>query len=199
MSTPRVCLFLGFFALLMVGVALAIEPAQAQPKSTPTKVAVIDLRDVFERYEKFATSKQQLLSEAKARRDELEVMATEARELANSLDSISESDVRQRVQDEIADRRAQFDKVSSRYERSIHQQEAQMYALAYAELSGLLEQFCTHHGIAIVLRTGTVIGENRVDESDPQSVRAHIQRQIVYFVPELDITDAVVAELNQRN
>ena len=77
--------------------------------------------------------------------------------------------------------------------KTILERETQIYYNVFQEINYEVRNFADRHGISLVLRYNS----EPVDTSNPQSVRAEINKSVVYQ-RNIDITDSVLNELNRR-
>jgi hypothetical protein len=71
--------------------------------------------------------------------------------------------------------------------------EAKIYNQVYQEIAKEVEMFAAANGISAVLR----VNGDQVDPNDPQAVLQNINRQVVYFSRNLDITGVILDRLNR--
>ena len=94
---------------------------------------------------------------------------------------------------EIARRRADMNVRIQLQRKEFLVREAKIYNQVYQEIAKEVETFAAANGISTVLR----VSGDQVDPNDPQAVLQNINRQVVYFNRNMDITDAILARLNR--
>jgi Skp family chaperone for outer membrane proteins len=68
------------------------------------------------------------------------------------------------------------------------QREAKIYNDTFNEIQNEVNYFCQSQGIAMAMR----FSSDTVDESNPESILSSINRPVVWYNPNLDITDFVM-------
>jgi outer membrane protein len=94
---------------------------------------------------------------------------------------------------EIARRRADMNVRIQLQRKEFLVREAKIYNQVYQEIAKEVEMFAAANGISAVLR----VNGDQVDPNDPQAVLQNINRQVVYFSRNLDITGVILDRLNR--
>lgn len=183
--------FMAAIGISLLGLRLDTAQAQSQPNYSGVRVACIDVGKVFKEYSKYKSLADGLKAEIETKENELKSMEQLVRGKMESMKQINNQADRDRIEKEIADLRFSFEKKRQSYRNDLMRREADMYNTVYKELTDLLNAYCEENAVHLVLRLQ--------DESDdPQAVLAMINRQVVYHHKNLDLTEVIVAGLNQR-
>ena len=91
--------------------------------------------------------------------------------------------------------KGEFDAFRASVQRELVRKESQIYKQVYVEVSKTVQQYCQYYNYTLVMR----FSRKSVDESEaPGDIVNGMNRQVVYFQPQDDITDSVLKVLNQR-
>jgi Skp family chaperone for outer membrane proteins len=80
-------------------------------------------------------------------------------------------------------------------QRDLIRKEAQIYKQIYLEVSDAVEKYATHFHITLVLRFS---GDDLGTQENPEDVMRGLNRQVVYYRPSEDITNAICEFLNRK-
>ena len=94
---------------------------------------------------------------------------------------------------EIARRRADMNVRIQLQRKEFLVREAKIYNQVYQEIAKEVEMFSAANGISAVLR----VSSDPVDPNDPQMVLQNINKQVIYFSRNMDITGAILDRLNR--
>lgn len=159
------------------------------------RVGLVDLNHVFKNYEKYKRLSEQLKAELKQREREIEQLQTALKQTLNQRNQYKPDSANYRKLDEqLARTKAQLDLKVSGTRREFQQRDSQLVYQTYREVEDVIRRIAQTRGLTLVLQNTRV---QNVDASNPQQVFRKINRQVVYSLPNMDITDAVLAELNR--
>ena len=80
-------------------------------------------------------------------------------------------------------------------QRDFFKKEADLYKTVYLEVEDLVQKYANYHGYTLVLR----FERDDVDAADnPRDIISGMNRQVVYYRSQDDITDAILTYLNKR-
>lgn len=201
MKTTR--FFVAALALL-AGMATSSAFAQTQPMAQPTsqsvrpQIAVIDVGRVFKEHPRFIDEMARLKTRVeaedakmKARADRLQAMADELKGLKSGSQEFKDKEKL------IASERAQMQIDIQVQRKEFLQQEAAIYREVYEGVKIEVANYASQVGLAAVIRYASQPGD--IDESQPNYVLAEIQKDLVWFAPQLDITNQILASLKARS
>lgn len=187
----------GMAAASMVVAGLSLEVAGAQQQPTQgqyqgIRLAVLDVSKVFKEYVKFKSLAETFKAELETKEGQLKTDEQQIRAKIESAKDIKSPADRERIEKEVNDLKFAFDRNRQKFRGDLMRKEADMYVTVYKELTDLLSSYCQENGIHLVLRL------QDEEKEDPNAVLQMIQRQVVYTHPNLNLTDVIVAGLNQR-
>lgn len=198
----------GILGALGLGVlALAVYaggPARGQekgaaPKATgPTKVALVNLREVFKGYSKF----NNLNDEVKKKVEEIEKVFKRKTETAQKLqeeykDPKTPQKRKDALENELRLAKVELEDFKAKEQRNIMKMQDEQLTQLYREVDGVVRDYAQKNGIHMVLRYNEDWGE---DYHKPENTvrRMHMSFWPMYFEDGLDITAAVRTAVNQK-
>ncbi len=185
---------MNMISLLLVWSSAVLAPTA----SGAVKVAVINLPEVSERYHRtadlerhFEEIRKSLNEKRDAKNAKIEKMA---RSLQEELKPGTEAFDKRRK--ELAMLQAELQWFVEAEGKKVEQGLAEALRKIYKDIQAVVADVARDRGVDIVLASDTVPDET---PSSPSQVRQHILLQkVVYWSPNVDITDEVVQRLNTR-
>ncbi|MEZ6092658.1 MAG: OmpH family outer membrane protein [Pirellulaceae bacterium] len=172
----------------LIAVFAAIPSSHAQ-----STVAIVDIGVIFDSHAHFKQELQSLRSEAES----LQMTVNQQRQkLAQDSESLAlkfnpGSEQYKSFEKDLALAAAKLDVDSRDKMRELMQREAHVHFDTYEEVNKYIEQYCQENQIRLVLRYSG--GEMKAD--DPDSIMNQINGAVVFFRPERDITQEIVARM----
>ncbi len=191
-------------ALLLVGLTATYASAQTRPTAQPAapavrpQIAVIDISRVFKEHPRFIEQMAQLKARVeredanmKARADRLQAMAEELKSLKSGSQEYKDKEKL------IASERAQMQIDIQVQRKEFLQQEASIYKDIYEEVKVAVANYASRAGLAAVIRYTSKPEE--IDPNQPNVILSEIQKDLVWFAPQLDITNPILATLKMQS
>ncbi|MEX2287707.1 MAG: OmpH family outer membrane protein [Planctomycetaceae bacterium] len=168
----------------------------ASTESAPHKIGLIDMAHIFKEYAKFKNLREEL-------KVEIGKSDSQAKEMAESLKKLqAEMQTFQAGSPEFIEAESKLAKESSNFEafrklaqRDFLRKESQIYKTIYLEVTDMVEKYATHYHYTLVMRFNR---EEVGSAEDPPEVIKSMNRQVVYYRPQDDITEPILKFLNQR-
>ena len=168
----------------------------AKQAELPHKVGLIDMAQVFKDYKKFDNLREDLKGEFQAAAEEEKRSAEKIQAAQTELNS----GVLKQGSPEFIEREQQITKMIAEHnatrannQKELMRKESKIYHVVYLEAQDAVEKFCKSYKYTMVMRF------NREELStDPQKLMQGLQRQVIYYQLEDDITDSVIDYLNGR-
>ncbi|MEX2112449.1 MAG: OmpH family outer membrane protein [Pirellulales bacterium] len=186
---------LAAFAFTYTHAQQPVQPPRGAASTAASHgVAVIDVTYILENYarlkaagEKFKADVENTGKRFKAEGEALVKSAERLQTLkAGSPDY-------KKLEEELAQKQSDLKVKASLEEKNFAEQESQMYLAAYREVSNVVRVFAERNGISLVLR----FNGKPVDANNRDAIRAEMFKTVLYNSPSIDITDAILAELNR--
>ena len=181
----------------LISLAVAQNPSGVRPVQ-PTggpRIALLDVSSIFKAHARFKLQMEEMKRDVQAaenkvrqERDEINKLATEA--LPNFQKGTQQYS---EMEEQLANRQAKLAVDVQRQKNDFLQREAMIYHNVYQEIWQATDYFCRQNGIDIVLRFN---GEP-VDVQRPDSVLTFINKPVVWYDPGLDITPAILRDVNR--
>ncbi len=192
----------GLVGVLLVAAVWGMSLGQSQGRyqavgGTETRIGLVDLNHVFRNYQKYMQLTEQLKADLKGREQEIEQLRTQLTQVLNQRDQYRPDSAEYRQFDEqIARTKAQLELKLSGTRREFQQRDAQLVYQTYHEVEAVIQQVARSRGLTLVLQQARI---EKVDPSDPREVFRLVNRQVLFAIPGMDITDLVLSELNRRS
>ncbi len=160
------------------------------------RLALIDIGRIFKHHARFKSMMedmkadvQQAEARVKAERDAITKLSERLQEFRKGTQEYKS------LEEELARRQADLSVQMSMQRNEFLQREARIYHNVYQEIWQATDYFCREHGIEMVLR----FSSEPVDPDRPDSVLTNINKPVVWYDRGLDITDAILQELNRSS
>ena len=184
-------IYLATCTLLLTGILPTLSSAQDAPSYS--RVAVIDISEVFQNHQRFKAKMDEIKQEIAAfdkvlrdKRKQINNLITELQEYKAGSKPYDEGEKR------IAKMQADLQVEMQLKRKSILTREAAVYDNAYREVLAQVAKFSQRHGIDLVLR----FDSKPIDPASRDSVLKGVNRAVVYQ-NRMDITKFILNDLNR--
>ena len=162
----------------------------------PHKVGLIDMAHVFKEYEKFKVLREDLKAEYAASESKAKQMATQLKNTQSQLkDYKSGSPEYVKLETKLTRMAAEFDAFRKTTQRDFIRKESQIYKTIYLEVADAVEKYATYYNYTLVMRFNRAGLDEKIEATE---VIQAMNRQVVYFREDDDITKSVLAYLNNK-
>ena len=169
-------------------------PAAAAP-NIPHKVGLIDMAFVFKNYKKFESLREDLKLEIAASEEKAKMMQKDTAELQQQLKQFQEGSAEYtKVEKQLVNKAAEFENFRRQMSREFLKKESQIYLQVYNEVSKMVEKYAVHFNYTLIMR----FNREDLDTENPQALLQGMNRQVVYYRSDDDITAPVLESLNKR-
>ncbi len=178
-----------FFACLAVATFANASTTMAQ-----TKVAIVDVGQIFKSHTQFSQQLAALKQEAerfKASAMKQQQQLMQKAEVLKGLKPGSEDF--KTAESGLAQESALLEVAQRNKMRTLMQQEAQLHFSTYAEVNSLISQYCDSTNTQLVLRYNS----QQMDRNNPSSVMQRVNGSVVFHNRQNDITPQIVARVSQ--
>lgn len=189
----------------LMGLAWWISPAWSQGQGTkeaaadiPHKVGLVDLGYIFKEYKKFDVLREDL-------KVELQESETKAKGMAEAIQAIQNQikggDLKEgspeyiELEKKFTQKSTEFESFRKVTQKEFVRKESKLYQTIYLEVADAVEKFCKAYNYTMIMRFSR---EDLAATNDPQKLLQGLNKQVVYFRPEDDITDSVLEFLNRK-
>jgi Skp family chaperone for outer membrane proteins len=180
----------------LVSSAVVRGDGTAAQDTSPHRVALIDMARVFKNYKKFEAMRDELKTELTKSEDRFKQMAELIKKEQVELKGYKEgSEEYSRVEKSLLTHTTQAEAYRKSQQRDLIRKEAQIYKQIYLEVSDAVEKYATYYHFTLVLRFS---GDELSGQENPEDVMRSLNKQVVYYRPSDDITNAICEFLNKR-
>jgi len=188
--------------LLVAGLAVFTAPAQGPgvagtPVASP-RIAMLDVSYIFKEHAGFKARSAALEAEAEQAKQR---MKQESESINNLVADLHEgqrtkpgSQEVKDLEEMIAKRRADLQVQLQLQNKEFMLKEANIYHAVYQEIEREVDYFAKQNGIDAVLR----FNGDPVEKGQPNQILRYVNKQVVWFAPDLDITKIILDRLNMR-
>jgi Skp family chaperone for outer membrane proteins len=169
-----------------------VRPA-VRPPTAPPSIALLDIAQIFRRHARLKAG----MDDMKRRVEAAETWVKQERDtivkLADRLRQFHPGSPEYKsLEEEITDRRSKLTLKVNRQKRDFLQEESRIYFNVYQEIQQEVNYYCAANGVALVLR----FSRETPDGERPDTVLAYINKPVVTYAKDLDITDRILHQLN---
>jgi len=166
-----------------------------RPAYNAAPIALVDISYIFKEHLRFKAKMEQMKADVERAEAEVKSQRTMIVRLAEQLRELrSGTPDYKSLEEEITKRQADLSVRVSLQKKEFLQSEAKIYHDTYQEVLYEVDHFAKAKGIAMVLR----FNGDPVDTENPQSVLTYINKPVVWYSQDRDITKVVLDQLNQR-
>lgn len=186
-------------ALAMVGLFTATRPGISQDAAAtpaPHQIGLIDMAHIFKNYEKFkdqTASLQKLAEEAEAK---AQAMMEKGRKGQEQLQTLTPGTPEYtQIESELIKLKTELETFRQVEQQKIVRQQAEVYKTIYLEVQDVVNRYAQYYKYTLVIRF------NRGDVAEagnPNAIIQNMNRQVVYYQPQDDITDPILKHLNDQ-
>lgn len=172
----------------------AAAPAPAAPPAA-VRIGCIDMERVFKEYKRFKVTTEQFKADATAKQGELTKIMSTMRQLASELEGLQPGGNDYKAKEaEMTRLKVELEAQREQAQTEFARREAEALAEIYKEVQAMTAAVARANKFTYVVK----VSSEPVTGNDPNSVMAAMARSIVYYEPNMDITNHVVTWLNQR-
>jgi len=157
-------------------------------------IALIDVKYIFEKHARFKMMMDDLKADVERAEAQVQAEREAIKKLTERLENFRGTPEYKAMEEEVAKRQSDLTVQIQLQRKEFLQREARIYYNVYQEILQELSYYCPRHGIDIVLR----FSGDPVDVERPDSVLGYINRPVVWYGKDQDITGVILESLNRR-
>ena len=190
------------FAVAAASAGFAMAPLSAQEKAAPAaaaathQVGLIDMAHVFKNYDKFKGMTEEMQEAAKQAQADATAMVEQMKTIQTTMQGLTEGSP-DYIKNETAILTLQTKLESFRkvQQREFLRKEAEIYKTVYMEVQNAVQRYAKYYKYTLVLR----FNRQSVDAAEnPQEIITSMNRQVVHYREEDDLTDPILDFLNDE-
>lgn len=182
----------------VVALAMGNQVNAQAPAGRPALpgVRIIDLKKIFDKYDRFQDETRVLKSEVQGREEQLKGLRDEMKKLDDlrkdhPAGSAEAKDIETRMVRIDNEHRSQL----TLGKKEFLEKEAKIYYNVYREVLDEVKLYSKYEGVSLVLRFNN---DPTPGPEDPQGVLKELNKSVVHYDPSIDITGPILNELNRR-
>lgn len=180
--------------------ALALIPARvsaqqpAKPAAKPHQVGLIDLGHIFQNYEKFKDQTQALKTAAEQAQAQATQMAEQLKAKQTAMQALNPASADYAAAEaQLFDMQGKLQAFQQVEQREIMRKQADLFKQIYMEVQKATTDYAEYFNYTLVLRFNR---QEANDGNDPQKILQGLNRQVVFYQNQDDITDQILDYLN---
>jgi len=193
----KLTLSIAAVSLLIVSpLAWGQQAAPQQASQThAAKVGLIDMARVFREYTKFSVLREDLKAEIQKADQQAKAMAVKIQKLQEEMKQFKpDSPEYTKREKELTRLTTEFETFRKTKQREFVRKEADIYKTIYLEVVDVVRKYAEYYNYTLVLR----FNGDKLDTDNPEKLIRGMNRQVVYYRAEDDITPAIIDYLNRR-
>ena len=190
------------FAVAAASAGFARAPLSAQEKAAPAaasathQVGLIDMAHVFKNYDKFKSMTEEMQAAAKQAQDDATTMVEDMKKIQATMQGLTEGSP-DYIKNETAilTLQTQLESFRKVQQREFLRKEAEIYKTVYMEVQEAVQKYAKYYKYTLVLR----FNRQSVDDAEnPQEIITSMNRQVVHYREQDDLTDPILKFLNDE-
>jgi len=184
-------------SLLAMTMIITAGTVQAQTASTEGhKIGLIDMAFVFEKYEKFASLRDELKTEMDQTDAEAKQMVERLQKMQQEIAKYDAGGAQyEQAEKQILNEKGKLDGFVGAAKRRFGRREADMLKIIYTDVTNAVKLYADYAKFDHVIRFNR---KEMDDTTNPQDAIQTMNKTFIYWKPENDITDKVLGYLNQQ-
>jgi Skp family chaperone for outer membrane proteins len=172
------------------------QAGAAAPKSSAHQVGLIDMAHVFKNYEKFKTSTTALQDSIKQADEQAKKEIDKIKLIQEKMGGLTQgSPDYAALEQQLIGATTKLEAFKKTSQLNFLRAEADIYKTVYLEVQNAVQQYAGVYKYTLIMR----FNRNPVDEAEnPQQIIQSMNRQVVYYRGEDDLTDPILNYLNDK-
>jgi Skp family chaperone for outer membrane proteins len=193
----RTALLLAAAATVILVICAPAGGLYAQEKKPAIKIGVVDLKKVSERFEKWLVFAKKLEDESNASNDKLAAMEKDIKKLQEMLKNFEPgSEKHTQIQIEISQKQITLRSYFEREQKRLKAMAEKMGAELLRNIEDVIKEYGRIHGYTLIIKKEDLPVQGR----DWDQLRSYVSRKsVMYYDPNIDITDEIVKILNKKH
>ncbi len=172
--------------------------APAGASDLPHKIGLIDMAYIFKNYKKFDDRRESLKADITKTDEQARAMAEQLKGIETELKSGKfkpDSAEYQQLEARGFQLKSQFEQFSTKAKRDFLTKESEIYKEIYLEVTKAVKTYSEFYHYTLIVR----FSREQIDgDEDPRELIQGMNNLVIYHNPEFDITEKVLAFLNQQ-
>lgn len=174
----------------------AAQSGGARSVVPEARIALVDVAYIFKKYDKFTRLYESMKSEVKQREKEIADAQSELKVLMNSKQQLTpDTPDYRKIEQRIVQKKGEIELAAENARREFTQKEANLYHQTYQEVEAEITKYAERNSFTLVLRASR---DSDAGSTNPQDVIKEVSQMVIYSLPNMDITEAILASLNAQ-
>lgn len=174
-------------------------PAAASTKAAPpSRVGLVDMAEVFAGYTKFKDMRDELAAEIEKSDAEAKVMVERMQKMQTEMTEAQlapGSPQYEKAEKDLLNAKGEFEAFRAATQRKLARRESEMFKVIYADTTNMVKKYAEYANYTVVVR----FDRKGIDENTaPNEAVQRMNKQVVYYRTEDDITNVVLDTLNKQ-
>jgi len=175
------------------------KPAAAPAKdSTPHRVGLVDMAEVFQGYKKFEDLRAELSAEIEKSDAEAKLMVEKMQKMQLAMQESKlapGSPEYEQGEKMLLNAKGEFEAFRAATQRKLARRESEMFKVIYSDTTTMVKKYAEYAKYTMVVR----FDRKDIDENTaPAEAVQRMNKQVVYYRADDDITDVVLSTLNKQ-
>ncbi len=180
--------------LLMLYVVADVQAQRGPVAGQGPAIGIVDISYIFKNHRRFQGQMEAMKQDAEATKSQI---LKEKERITKKMEQLKEfkpgSEPYGKMEEEITHEQAEFNARGALQQKDFMERESRVYMTVYKEVSDAVSYEAQKRGMTLVLR----FNGDPVEAANRESVLREINKPIVHYVREADITPDVLDELNR--
>lgn len=170
--------------------------ASAQATTGPHQIGLIDMAHIFKNYDKFKKQTESLQQAAEEAEGKAQTILERMKKLQQQAQTLTPgSPEYNQLEGEMIQEQAKLQALKQSEQREIVRKQAEVYKQIYLEVQDAVTQYAKHYEYTLVIRFNR---QDVAEASDPDNIIQSMNRQVVYYQSQDDVTEPILNYLNDR-
>jgi outer membrane protein len=179
------------FSLAILG---SLAQAQGQAPAG-ARVALLDVGRIFKNHQRFKGMMEDMKADVERAEANVKAQKEAITKKVERLQELNKGTPDYKaLEEELTKNQADLQVMVTLQKNEFLQKEAKIYHSVYNEILQATDYFCKQNRVDIVLK----FNNDKVDAERPDSVLTWINKPVVWYATDLDITDAILQDLNRQ-
>lgn len=188
--------------VLLAGPALVLAAGNGSSEGrrsadpTPHRIGLIDMARVFKQYKKFEALREELKGDLTKSEEKFKAMAQQIQKEQKELTTFKEgTEEYSKAEKALLNHTTMAETFRKSQQRDLIRREAAIYKQVYLEVADAVQRYASFYHYTLVLRFSS---DEVSGTENAEDVMRGLNRQVVYYRPDDDLTNHIVGYLNKQ-
>ncbi|MEX0704865.1 MAG: OmpH family outer membrane protein [Planctomycetales bacterium] len=183
-------------AVVFAGLVCVSGPARAQQPAGPQRIGFVDMTEVFKKYKKFTTLRDELKADFEASEQRARALFDKMKQLQGEMKGFDPASVDYAEREkQLNTLKAEMETFSQRVQRELMARQSETNKTIYLEVLDMVNGLARANNYSVVLR---VNNPPEKMEEDPAGTMQWMNQPVIVYSRDDDLTGDVIHYLNER-